>query len=88
MKRIFIITVVLLLLAVSMVTAVTSIYNLSWSTVDGGGGISSSEAYVLMGTIGQADAGPASHGEFSLSGGFLGGGDLSNQKLFLPVVIK
>jgi hypothetical protein len=41
-----------------------------------------------MGTIGQADAGPSGNGEVSFSGGFLGRGTLSNQSVFLPVVIK
>jgi hypothetical protein len=52
------------------------IFDLSWNTIDGGGGTSSGGAFVLSGTIGQPDAGPTMTGTssggvvFSLSGGF------------------
>src|SRR5215212_6527701 len=46
-------------------------YDLSWSTVDGGGGTSSSGGiYSLGGTIGQPDAGETSGGVYGLTGGF------------------
>ena len=48
-------------------------YELGWSTIDGGGGQSTSGAYELSGTIGQPDAGPGapgSGGTYSLTGGF------------------
>jgi hypothetical protein len=55
-------------------------YDLSWSTIDGGGAtFSTGGPYSLGGTIGQPDAGPAAPmtgGAFSLVGGFwLGAGD-------------
>jgi hypothetical protein len=47
-------------------------YNLSWFTIDGGGGTSSSGDYRLESSIGQPDAGPLmSGGEYTLVGGFL-----------------
>jgi hypothetical protein len=90
MNRALIITAVMLLFTVFVVTAATSNYDLSWFTVDGGGGVSvsSSDAYRLIGTIGQADAGPSGNGELSLSGGFLRREPPLNQKVFLPAVIK
>lgn len=88
MKRALIIAPVLLLLVVSVVMAVGGSYDLSWFTVDGGGGISSSGAYVLIGTVGQPDAGLSGDGGYSLSSGFLGRETSSNQKVFLPIVIK
>src|SRR5688572_20213850 len=49
-------------------------YDLSWSTVDGGGGtFSTGGSYSLGGTIGQHDAGSMSGGTYSLDGGFWGG---------------
>lgn len=45
-------------------------YDLSWSTVDGGGSQSSGGSYVLTGTIGQPDAGYHSGGNYELLGGF------------------
>jgi hypothetical protein len=52
-------------------------YDLSWSTVDGGGGTSTGGNYELSGTIGQPDAGspasPMSGGNYELVGGFWAG---------------
>ena len=45
-------------------------FDLSWSSTDGGGGTSASEAYILSGTIGQHDAGKMSGGSFAITGGF------------------
>jgi len=49
-------------------------YDLSWHTIDGGGGTSSGDAFTLSGTIGQPDAGSMSGGDFTLVGGFWAGG--------------
>jgi len=45
-------------------------YDLSWNSIDGGGGLSSGGPYTLEGTIGQPDAGYSSGGEYELMGGF------------------
>ena len=45
-------------------------YDLSWSTIDGGGGASNGGGYELDGTIGQYDTSTLSGGGFQLSGGF------------------
>jgi hypothetical protein len=45
-------------------------YDLSRSTIDGGGGVSSGGQYIVRGTIGQADAGVISGGDYELVGGF------------------
>jgi len=51
-------------------------YQLTWSTIDGGGGQSSGGPYVLTGTIGQPDAAWSSGGDYELLGGFWPGGPL------------
>ena len=51
-------------------------YELSWYTVDGGGGQSSGGPYVLMGTIGQPDAAYSGGGNYELLGGFWPGGPM------------
>ncbi len=51
-------------------------YDLSWSTIDGGGGTSSGGTYTVMGTIGQPDAGYLGGGNYELLGGFWVGGPL------------
>lgn len=48
-------------------------YDLSWSTIDGGGGTSSGGDFVLSGTIGQPDAGTMAGGDYVLAGGFWSG---------------
>lgn len=48
-------------------------FDLSWSTIDGGGGTSSGGQFVLNGTIGQPDAGVLTGGQFKLEGGFWSG---------------
>jgi hypothetical protein len=46
-------------------------YELSWYTIDGGGGTSSGGSFTLSGTIGQPDAGgPLVGGNYALTGGF------------------
>ena len=51
-------------------------YAIDWWTVDGGGGEVSGGTFVLRGTAGQPDAGPAlTGGAFTLRGGFWVGTD-------------
>lgn len=48
-------------------------YDISWSTIDGGGGTSTGGNYSLSGTIGQPDAGEMAGGDYVLAGGFWSG---------------
>jgi hypothetical protein len=45
-------------------------YSIDWSTIDGGGGMSTGGVYSVSGSIGQPDAGTMSGGGYSLAGGF------------------
>ncbi len=46
-------------------------YSIDWSTIDVGGGASTSGVYTVTGTIGQPDAGaPMTNGQYSVTGGF------------------
>jgi hypothetical protein len=80
----------LLVLTVSVAAAQTGGgYDLTWSTIDGGGGSSSGGSYTLDGTIGQFDAGVMSGGSYTLSGGFWGGlSALAQFKVYLPLILK
>ena len=51
-------------------------YEMSWYTIDGGGGRSIGGPYVLTGTIGQPDAAYSAGGGYELLGGFWPGGPL------------
>src|SRR5438552_3446228 len=61
----------LLLLASAAGAQVGSGYDLSWSTVDGGGGsFSAATGFTVGGTVGQPDAGRAIGGPYAVAGGF------------------
>jgi len=51
-------------------------YEISWYTIDSGGGTSTGGQYTLTGTIGQPDAGWSIGGIYELLGGFRPGGPL------------
>lgn len=51
-------------------------FDLSWHTIDCGGGVSSGGSFEVVGTIGQHDAGSMSGGDFSLTGGFWSAADV------------
>ena len=74
MKRAIAIGVLLLVLFVVSWTALAQTgggFDLSWSSVDGGGGNSTGGDFALVGTVGQPDASDAlTGGEFTLTGGF------------------
>jgi hypothetical protein len=58
-------------LVLTPAAAHAQLLDLSWNTIDGGGGTSTGGPWTLSATIGQPDAGgPMTGGTFSLSGGF------------------
>jgi hypothetical protein len=69
---------VVLFLAVSLLLTVPALsqYEISWYTIDGGGGTSKGGPYVLTGTIGQPDAAYSSGDNYELLGGFWPSGAL------------
>lgn len=88
-----IIGIVLLFILPALVYAqIGGSYDLSWSTIDGGGGTSSGGSYTLSGTIGQPDAGSMSGGSYTLLGGFwVGegpGGAPGSSNVYLPVILR
>ena len=83
----FVITVLFLSAAVALAQS-GGVYDLSWSSVDGGGyTFSSGGDYTLGGTIGQPDAGLLSGGNYSLSGGFWHG-MAAAYEVYLPLVVR
>ena len=56
-KAIFITLVLFLSSTVPLLAQTVGDYEISWSTIDGGGGQSTVGDYALVGTIGQPDAG-------------------------------
>ena len=61
-------------------------FDLSWSTIDGGGGISSGGQFAITGTAGQPDAGTLSGGNFKVQGGFWSA--VTVQQLPDPPILK
>ncbi|MGD1995584.1 MAG: hypothetical protein PVH62_02315 [Anaerolineae bacterium] len=63
-------------------------YDLSWWTVDGGGGtFNTSGGYTLGGTSGQPDAATWLGGDYTLAGGFWGGVAVVH-RVYLPLVLR
>jgi hypothetical protein len=60
-------------------------YDITWWTVDGGGGTSTGGGYTLSGTIGQPDAGTMTGGGYTLVGGFWGFD--SQHFIYLPLIL-
>ena len=94
-RKIFLIAFALLLLiALTTSQSISSAsaqsgggYDLTWNSIDGGGGMFSTGGnYSLGGTIGQADAGTMSGGNYSLIGGFWV--DFLGNKLNLPLIMR
>jgi len=64
-------------------------FELSWWTVDGGGGTSSGGEYALRGTAGQAEAGALMQGgTYQLSGGFWNVLTARGYAVHLPLVLR
>ena len=66
-------------------------YDLTWNTVDGGGyTFSTGQGYTLGGTAGQTDAGLLAGGDYTLGGGFWGGGVPAGgrYRVYLPMVTR
>jgi hypothetical protein len=90
MRRLTMLMTIVLVLVVSTTLATSSGgYDLSWFTVDGGGGTVSGGDYTLSGTAGQPDVGPAlSSSGYTLVGGFWRGAVARSWPLYLPLVFK
>jgi hypothetical protein len=87
MKKYLIITLVvfaMLLLLSSAVQAAIEAFELTWYTVDAGGGTSQGGSYTLSGTIGQPDADSLTGGDYRLDGGFWS--EATSARVFLPIV--
>jgi len=97
-RKIFLTLAILGLLVVALavsnatVTAQSGgIYELTWSTIDGGGAMNlTGGAYTLSGTAGQFDAGSQSGGTYALGGGFWTSIEavVNSLKLYLPMISK
>ncbi len=74
MKKIIVLLVLTLSLPVMSMS--DGDYEISWSSIDGGGGRSSGGDYSLVSTIGQPDAAYSQGGDYEMLGGFLPGGPL------------
>jgi hypothetical protein len=81
---------VVLILTMTVMAQTGSDYDLSWWTVDGGGGTSSGGLFSLSGTSGKPDAGFLSGGIYTLNGGFWGSGEITTPEytLFLPLILR
>ncbi|MEA3397058.1 MAG: hypothetical protein U9R05_06315 [Chloroflexota bacterium] len=95
MKRItLLLALAALLLAAGAVLAQTGGgYDLTWYTIDGGGGMVSGGSYTLAGAAGQPEPGPAlTGGGYTLYSGFWPGagaaGPSLDKHIYLPLVLR
>ena len=87
--RILLVLAALLLPAAVALAQTGGEYDLTWWTVDGGGGTVASGGYTLAGTAGQPEAGAIlAGGDYTLVGGFWPGGAAAGYKLYLPLVLR
>lgn len=89
--KVLIVFCLILLITLPVLAQSGGDYDLSWSTVDGGGGtFSTGGDFSLGGTIGQHDAGVMSGGVYTLASGFWGGGVVTTTQfhLYLPLIEK
>ena len=80
-----------LLMSMGLVALAQGGYELSWWTVDGGGGtFSTGGGYSMGATAGQPDAGVLAGGGYTLGGGFWRGGavTLPPFHVYLPIVLR
>lgn len=63
-------------------------FNLTWNTIDGGGGRVTSASYSMEGSIGQPDAGQIASGSYSLMSGFQIQTAAASYDVYLPVILK
>ena len=98
LRLLFLISFLLILLSSVVHAQSGGGYDLSWNTVDGGGGmlsqggggmLSQGGGYSINGTAGQADAGYVEGGAYALAGGFLPGGEVkaATRFLYMPVMM-
>jgi hypothetical protein len=83
-------TILVMLAVVSLASAQSRLWDLTWFTIDGGGATSSAgDGFVLSGAIGQPDSGSLSGGVYALRGGFWAvvvGSDTSISTVYLPLI--
>jgi hypothetical protein len=94
MKKIVLILLVICLLFMLAIAVQASqlAYDLTWWTIDGGGGVSQSQGYTLSATTGQPDAGTLQSSNYSLAGGFWSAAPSApiviSYRIVLPLVLK
>jgi len=85
----FVLSLVVLLLLVAVALAQPGGYDLSWWTIDGGGGTLEGGSYTLSGTIGQPDAVVWQGDAYTLAGGFWGSGaGPVAYDVYLPLILR
>jgi hypothetical protein len=94
MKRKISVVITLCLLSLTTATVLAQSggsYDLTWSSLNGGGGEASGGSWALISTVGQGEAGALHGGSYTLSGGFLAGMSSpppANDRVYLPVILR
>jgi hypothetical protein len=94
MKRIIILSMLILALALPVPTQAQGPDAPPWSSVDNGGGLSVGSVYTLCGAIAQPDVGQMSGNTYTLGGGFwasaaeLAHVEALEHAIYLPIVMR
>jgi len=86
------IAIVLRLTSISVIAQSGGDYELTWTSIDAGGGSMNGGAYSLVSTVGQPEPGATqSGGVYSLNGGVVDAGgsvmtQAGDQQIFLPLI--
>jgi hypothetical protein len=94
MKRKISLVIALFLLSLTTATVfaqASGSYDLTWSSINGGGSETSDGRFALLGASGQAEVGALHGGTYALSSGFLAGMSLpstTNYHVYLPVIVR
>jgi len=86
-RKVVTLTLAFLLAFASVALAGSVAYELTWFTVDGGGGASAGGGYALVGTAGQPDTAVLSGGTYTLAGGFWPGVEALSLR-YLPIIMR
>jgi len=79
---------VVLVLVVPVLAQTGGGYDLTWSTIDGGGGELTGGEYTLAGTVGQPEPGALAGGPYNAEGGFWAMFSETVYRIFLPLVLR
>ena len=83
------VVVAMLVLTSAVLAQSGGTFNLTWNSINGGGGRVTSSSYTMEGSIGQPYAGTLTSGSYSLTAGFQTQTEVATRhEVYLPAILK